>query len=60
VSIRYSERLAEAASSLPSEASATVTTMLWPKTINGLYKTEVIHRKGPWRNFEAVELATLE
>ncbi len=27
---------------------------------NGLYKTEVIHRCGPWRSFEAVEFATLE
>jgi putative transposase len=26
----------------------------------GLYKAEVIHRRGPWRNFEAVEFATLE
>ena len=25
-----------------------------------LYKAEVIHRRGPWRSFEAVELATLE
>ena len=30
------------------------------ETINGLYKTEVIHRCGPWRSFEAVEMATLE
>jgi transposase-like protein/transposase InsO family protein len=29
------------------------------ETINGLYKTELIHRRGPWRSFEAVELATL-
>jgi len=29
-------------------------------TINGLYKAEVIHRRGPWRSFEAVEFATLE
>ncbi len=28
------------------------------ETINGLYKAEVIHRRGPWRNFEAVEFAT--
>ena len=26
------------------------------ETINGLYKAEVIHRRGPWRSFEAVEL----
>ena len=29
-------------------------------TINGLYTTEVIRRRGPWRNLEAVEFATLE
>jgi len=30
------------------------------KTVNGLYKTEVIRRRGPWRILEAVESATLE
>lgn len=30
------------------------------ETINGLYKAEVIHRRGPWKSVEAVELATLE
>ena len=30
------------------------------ETINGLYKAEVIHRRGPWRSSEAVEFATLE
>ena len=30
------------------------------ETINGLFKAEVIHRRGPWRSFEAVEYATLE
>ena len=30
------------------------------ETVNGLYKAEVIHRRRPWRSFEAVELATLE
>ncbi len=30
------------------------------ETINGLFKAEVIHRRGPWRNFEAVEYATLD
>ena len=30
------------------------------KTINGLDKTEVVHRRGPWRSFKAVEYATLE
>ena len=30
------------------------------ETINGLFKAEVIHRRGPWRSVEAVEFATLE
>jgi transposase InsO family protein len=30
------------------------------ETINGLYTTEVIRRKGPWRNLEDVEFATLD
>lgn len=30
------------------------------ETIKGLYKAELIWRKGPWRSFEAVEFATLE
>ena len=30
------------------------------ETINGLYKTEVIRRWGPWKNIEEVEYATLE
>ena len=44
-------------SSRPWAASATATTMPWPRP--GLYKAEVIHRRGPWRSFEAVEFATL-
>ena len=28
--------------------------------VNGLYKAEVIWRRGPWRSFEQVEFATLE
>ena len=30
------------------------------KTINGLFKAQVIYRCGPWRNFETVEYETLE
>ncbi len=30
------------------------------ETSNGLYKTELIYRQGPWKNREAVELATLK
>lgn len=30
------------------------------ETVIGLFKTEVIHRRGPWRSFDAVEYSTLE
>ena len=30
------------------------------ETINGLYKAELIHRRGPWKTVEAVEVATLK
>ena len=61
VSIRYTRALgARPASSPRSAASATVLTTRSPRPIIGLYKAEVIHRRGPWRSFEAVEFATLE
>lgn len=60
VSIRYTERLAEAGieSSVGSAGDAYDNAMA--ETINGLYKTEVINRRAPWKTKEAVELATLE
>ncbi|CAI7976013.1 transposase [Frankia sp. Hr75.2] len=30
------------------------------ESVNGLYKTELVYRRGPWRTFEELELATLE
>jgi transposase InsO family protein len=30
------------------------------ETVHGLFKTELIRRRGPWRSLEAVEFATLE
>lgn len=60
VSIRYTDRLVEAGV-LPSVGSVGDSyDNALAETINGLYKTEVIHRCGPWRRFEAVEFATLE
>jgi transposase-like protein len=41
-------------------ASALTSTAALAETINGLYKAEVIHRRGPWKTKQAVELATLE
>ena len=48
------------ASSRRSAALATVMTTLSPKPSMAFTKAEVIHRRGPWRSFEAVEFATLE
>lgn len=60
LSIRYTERLAEAGieSSVGSRGDSYDNALA--ETINGLYKTEVIHRRGPWRTRDAVEYATLE
>src|SRR3954452_4695331 len=60
VSIKYTERLA-AAGIEPSVGSVGDSyDKALAETINGLYKAEVIHLHGPWRSFEAVELAPLE
>jgi transposase InsO family protein len=60
VSIKYTERLA-AAGIEPSVGSVGDSyDNALAETINGLYKAEVIHRRGPWKSFEAVEFATLE
>ena len=60
VSIKYTERLV-AAGIEPSVGSVGDSfDNALAETINGLYKTEVIRRRGPWRTLEAVEFATLE
>jgi transposase InsO family protein len=60
VSIKYTERLAEAGLE-PSVGSAGDSyDNALAESINGLFKTEVIWRRGPWRSAEAVELAPLE
>jgi len=60
VSIRYTERLAEAGIEPSVGSVGDSYDNALAETINGLYKAEVIHRRGPWRSFEAVEFATLE
>ena len=60
VSIRYSERLAEAGIEPSVGSSGDSYDNALAETINGLYKAETIHRRGPWKTREAVELATLE
>ena len=59
VSIRYTERLAEAGVEPSVGSVGDSYDNALAETINGLYKAEVIHRRGPWRNLEAVEFATL-
>jgi transposase InsO family protein len=60
VSIKYTERLAKAGiEPLVGSVGDSYDNAL-AETINGLYKAGVIHRRGPWRSFEAVEYATLE
>ena len=60
VSIRYSERLAEAGIEPSVGSKGDSYDNALAETINGLYKAELIHRRAPWKTREAVELATLE
>ena len=60
VSIRYTERLAEAGIEPSVGSRGDSYDNALAETINGLYKAEVIHRRGPWKTKASVELATLE
>ena len=60
LSIKYTERLAEAGIEPSVGSVGDSYDNALAETINGLFKAEVIHRRGPWRSFEAVEYATLE
>jgi putative transposase len=60
VSICYTERLADAGIERSVGSVGDSYDNALAETINGLYKTEVIRRRGPWRSLETVELATLE
>ena len=59
MSLRYTERLAEAGIEPSVGRVGASDDNALAETINGLFKTEVIRRRGPWRSVEAVELATL-
>lgn len=59
VSIRYTERLSEAGINPSVGSVGDSYDNALAETINGLYKAEVIHRLGPWRTIQAVEMATL-
>jgi len=60
LSIRYTERLAEAGAVASVGSKGDSYDNALAETINGLYKTEVIRRRGPWRNIDDVEFATLQ
>ena len=60
VSIRYTERLAEAGIEPSVGSRGDSYDNALAETINGLYKAELIHRRAPWKTKAAVELAALE
>jgi putative transposase len=60
LSIRYTERLAEAGAVTSVGSRGDSYDNALAETIIGLYKTELIRKQGPWRNLDDVEYATLE
>jgi putative transposase len=60
LSIRYSERLATAGAVASVGSTGDSFDNAAAESLNGLYKTEVIRRRGPWRSLDDVEYATLE
>jgi putative transposase len=60
VSIRYTERLAQAGIAASVGTIGDSFDNALAETINGLYKTEMIKPRGPWRTLDAVEIATAE
>jgi putative transposase len=60
LSVRYTQRLADegAVASVGSKGDSFDNALA--EAVNGLYKAELIHHRGPWRTAEQVELATLE
>ncbi len=59
VSIRYTERLAEAGVEPSVGSRGDSYDNALAETINGLYKAELIHRRAPWKTKPAVEMAPL-
>jgi putative transposase len=60
LSIRYTERLAEAGAVTSVGSRGDSYDNALAETIIGLYKTELIRRRGPWKGIDKVEYATLE
>jgi putative transposase len=59
LAIRYTERLAEAGAVASVGSKGDSYDNALAETVNGLFKAELIRRRGPWRTAEEVELATL-
>ncbi len=59
VSIRYTEHLTDAGITGSVGSKADNYHNAIAESFNGLYKTEPIHRRGPWKNADTVEWATL-
>jgi putative transposase len=60
LSIRYTERLAAEGASVSVGSKGDSYDNALAETVNGLYKTELVERHGPWRSLDELELATLE
>jgi putative transposase len=60
LAIRYTERLAEAGAVTSVGSRGDSYDNALAETIIGLYKTELIRRRGPWKGMDDVEYATLE
>ena len=60
VSVAHTQRLADAGIRPSVGAVGSSADNALAESINGLYKTEVIRRQGPWRTVDAVEIATAE
>ncbi len=60
VSIRYTDRLAEVGTDLSVGSPGNSYDNALAETINGMFKAEMIHRRGPWKSREYVEAANLQ
>jgi transposase InsO family protein len=60
LSIRYTERLADVGAALSVGSRGDAYDNALAETVIGLYKTELIRNRGPWRSLDEVEYATLE
>jgi putative transposase len=60
LSLRYADRLTKAGASVSVGSKEDSYDNALAETVNGLYKTELVERHGPWRSLDELELATLE